>query len=69
MQKISVYLKDEVSHDMKLLAQYYGVKLTALIDTALTAYLEKEHEDLEFARGQEQARQERKMRKQQQNDA
>lgn len=69
MQKISVYLKDETAHDMKLLANYYGEKLTAIIDKALTAYLEKEHDDLEFARSQEQARQERQQRKQQQNDA
>ena len=56
MQKISVYLKDETAHDIKLLARHYGIKLTALIDTALTAYLERESKALDFARRQEEER-------------
>ncbi len=62
MQKISVYLKDETAHDMKLLALNYGEKLTAIIDKALTAYLERESKALELARRQEQEREQFKQR-------
>ena len=56
MTKVSVYLKPEVERDIKLLASHYGVKQTEIFNRALTAYLESEGKALEFARRQQQER-------------
>lgn len=56
MAKISLYLKPETEQDIKLLANFYNLKISAIIDKAITAFIANEAKALEFARKQEQER-------------
>ena len=56
--KISVYLADEVSRDMKLLARHESIKITELVNRALRMYINSKTAELEFAKKQEQEREE-----------
>ena len=56
--KISVYLADEVDHDMKLLARHENIKITELVNHALKMYINSKTAELEFAKKQEQEREE-----------
>lgn len=59
--KISIYFRDtELRADIELLANYDGVSLTELFVRALKAYVQSRADDIEFLRGQEKARQERR---------
>ena len=56
--KISIYLPDEVDHDMKLLARHESIKITELVTRALRMYINSKTAELEFAKKQEQEREE-----------
>ena len=56
--KISIYLPDEVDHDMKLLARHESIKITELVNRALRMYINSKTAELEFAKKQEQEREE-----------
>ena len=56
--KISVYLADEVDRDMKLLARHESIKITELVNRALRMYINSKTAELEFAKKQEQEREE-----------
>ena len=56
--KISVYLSDEVDRDMKLLARHENIKITELVNRALKMYIDSKAAELEFAKKQEQEREE-----------
>ncbi len=56
--KISVYLADEVGRDMKLLARHESIKITELVNRALRMYINSKTAELEFAKKQEQEREE-----------
>lgn len=55
--KVSIYFKDaELRRDIELLALYDGVSLTEIFSRALQAYVAGRTEDIDFMRGQEQER-------------
>ena len=56
--KISVYLSDEVDRDMKLLARHENIKMSELVKRALKLYIDSKAAELEFAKKQEQEREE-----------
>ena len=58
VSKISVYLWDEVDRDMKLLARHESIKITELVNRALRMYINSKTAELEFAKKQEQEREE-----------
>ena len=59
--KVSIYFRDaELRKDIELLSNYDGVSLTELFVVALRAYVDSRAGDIEFLRGQERARQERR---------
>ena len=56
--KISIYLPDETDRDMKLLARHENIKITELVNRALKMYIDNKAPELEFAKKQEQEREE-----------
>ena len=56
--KISIYLSDEVDRDMKLSARHENIKITELVNRALKLYIDNKAAELEFAKKQEQEREE-----------
>ena len=56
--KISVYLPEEIDRDMKLLAKHEDIKITEFVVRALRLYIDSKAEEMEFARRQEQEREE-----------
>ena len=56
--KISIYLPEELDHDMKLLARHESIKITELVTRALRMYINSKTAELEFAKKQEQEREE-----------
>ena len=56
--KISIYLPDEIDRDMKLLARHENIKITELVNRALKLYIDNKAAELEFAKKQEQEREE-----------
>ena len=55
--KVSIYFKDaELRRDIELLALYDGVSLTEIFTRALQAYVAGRTGDIDFMRGQEQER-------------
>lgn len=55
--KVSIYFKDaELRRDIELLALYDGVSLTEIFARALQAYVAGRTGDIDFMRGQEQER-------------
>ena len=56
--KISIYLPEELDHDMKLLARHESIKITELVNRALRMYINSKTAELEFAKKQEQEREE-----------
>lgn len=56
--KISIYLPDETDRDMKLLARHENIKITELVNRALKMYIDSRSAELEFAKKQEQEREE-----------
>ena len=56
--KISIYLPDETDRDMKLLARHENIKITELVNRALKLYIDNKAAELEFAKKQEQEREE-----------
>ena len=58
MAKISVYLTEDLNADMKLLAKHEDIKITELVNRALRLYIESKTEELNFAKKQEQEREE-----------
>ncbi|MBR0186664.1 MAG: hypothetical protein IJQ24_11615 [Synergistaceae bacterium] len=56
--KISIYLPDETDRDMKLIARHENIKITELVNRALKMYIDSRSAELEFAKKQEQEREE-----------
>ena len=56
--KISIYLPDETDRDMKLLARHENIKMSELVKRALKMYIDSKTAELEFAKKQEQEREE-----------
>ena len=56
--KISIYLSEELDHEMKLLARHESIKITELVNRALKMYINSKTAELEFAKKQEQEREE-----------
>ena len=56
--KISVYLSDETDHNMKLLARHENIKMSELVNRALKMYIGSKAAELDFAKKQEQEREE-----------
>ena len=56
--KISVYLSDEMDRNMKLLIRHENIKITELVNRALKMYIDSKSAELDFARKQEQEREE-----------
>ena len=56
--KISVYLSDETDRDMKLVARHENIKITELMNRALKMYIDSKSAELDFAKKQEQEREE-----------
>lgn len=55
--KVSIYFKDnELRRDTELLALYDGVSITEIFTRALQAYVAGRTSDIDFMRGQEQER-------------
>lgn len=51
--KISVFLEEEVDHNMKLLVKHEGIKITDFVNIALKKYIESKSTELDLARKQE----------------
>ena len=56
--KISIYLPNETDRDMKLLARHENIKMSELVKRALKMYIDNKAAELEFAKKQEQEREE-----------
>ena len=56
--KISIYLPNETDRDMKLLARHENIKMSELVKRALKLYIDNKAAELEFAKKQEQEREE-----------
>ena len=56
--KICIYLSEELDHEMKLLARHESIKITELVNRALKMYINSKTAELEFAKKQEQEREE-----------
>ena len=56
--KISIYLSEELDHEMQLLARHESIKITELVNRALKMYINSKTAELEFAKKQEQEREE-----------
>ncbi len=56
--RISIYLPNETDRDMKLLARHENIKMSELVKRALKLYIDNKAAELEFAKKQEQEREE-----------
>ena len=54
MTKVSIYVDDELHNAVKYLAEYDGVKLTALVNSVLKSYADSRANDVEFMRQRDQ---------------